>query len=129
MKKFLFSLFILSVIFFSGCAKKKEETKVLEPEELIKEEAEPIKVVPPELTSSPSPRPEEEKILRNKKIQEALKIAGFYKGEIDGKIGPKTREAIRKFQAAKGLKVDGVVGPQTWQELEKILSSQIKPSP
>ncbi|MCM8778746.1 MAG: peptidoglycan-binding protein [Candidatus Omnitrophica bacterium] len=127
MKKKYFLCFSL-ILFFSGCA-KKEEVKIIEPEEFLKKEAETIKIIPPELSPSPSLSPEEEKILKNKKIQEALSIAGFYKGEIDGKIGPKTREAIRKFQSAKGLKVDGVVGPKTWQELEKILSAQQKPSP
>lgn len=124
MKKKIFFSLVLMVI-YSGCA-KREETKILEPEELLKEE-QVIKVVPPEISSSPSLAPEEEKVLQNKRIQEALKIAGFYTGEIDGKIGPKTREAIKKFQSAKGLKADGIVGPQTWRELEKILFS--KPTP
>lgn len=54
---------------------------------------------------------------RIKRIQQALKNAGFYKGEIDGKIGPKTKVAIRAFQKSKGLVVDGVVGQKTWDEL------------
>ncbi|MCM8766084.1 MAG: peptidoglycan-binding protein [Candidatus Omnitrophica bacterium] len=121
--KYFFAL-ILMLLFF-GCA-KKEETKILEPEEMLKEE-QVIKIVPPELSPSPTLSPEEEKVFQNKRIQEALKKAGFYSGEIDGKIGPKTREAIKKFQSARGLKVDGVVGPQTWKELEKILSAQPTP--
>jgi murein L,D-transpeptidase YcbB/YkuD len=52
-----------------------------------------------------------------RRIQSALKQAGFYQGGIDGKIGPKTKEAIRDFQQANGLKVDGKVGPQTWTQL------------
>lgn len=52
-----------------------------------------------------------------KEIQQALKNAGFYQGSLDGKIGPQTREAIREFQRAHGLKVDGVVGKQTWTAL------------
>ncbi|MFH1478564.1 MAG: peptidoglycan-binding domain-containing protein [Candidatus Omnitrophota bacterium] len=54
-----------------------------------------------------------------KQVQIALKKAGFYKGDIDGKQGPKTKEAIRAFQKARGLKVDGVVGKTTWQVLNK----------
>jgi len=54
-----------------------------------------------------------------KQVQLALKKAGFYKGDIDGKQGPKTKEAIRAFQKARGLKVDGVVGKTTWQVLNK----------
>jgi len=59
--------------------------------------------------------------LSPKQIQRALKKAGFYKGEIDGKIGAKTKEAIIKFQKAHGLKGDGVVGKRTNEELRKYL--------
>lgn len=58
---------------------------------------------------------------RTKQIQLALKKAGFYKGAIDGKIGPQTRRAIREFQKARGLKPDGVVGKKTWEELRTYL--------
>jgi len=57
-----------------------------------------------------------------KQIQRALKSAGFYQGPIDGKIGSKTKEAIIKFQKAKGLKADGIVGKRTSAELNKYLS-------
>lgn len=55
------------------------------------------------------------------KIQQALKNAGYYSGAIDGKIGKKTTEAIKKFQEANGLKVDGVVGSKTWNALSQYL--------
>lgn len=60
--------------------------------------------------------------LSPKQIQRALKSAGFYQGPIDGKIGPKTKAAIVKFQKAKGLKADGIVGKRTAPELNKYLS-------
>lgn len=59
--------------------------------------------------------------LNAKQIQRALKNANFYKGEIDGKIGPKTKEAIIKFQKAHGLKADGLVGKKTSTELRNYL--------
>lgn len=59
-----------------------------------------------------------------KQIQLALKNAGFDPGPIDGKIGKKTRRAIREFQKAKELKVDGVVGEKTWSELKKYLKER-----
>lgn len=56
-----------------------------------------------------------------KQIQTALKSAGFYKGPIDGKMGPKTKEAVKAFQKANGLKADGVVGKKTWMKLAPYL--------
>ncbi|MFH1458061.1 MAG: peptidoglycan-binding protein [Candidatus Omnitrophota bacterium] len=58
---------------------------------------------------------------RTKKIQSALSKAGFYKGEIDGKAGPSTQQAIKAFQKSKGLSADGIVGDKTWQELSAYL--------
>jgi peptidoglycan hydrolase-like protein with peptidoglycan-binding domain len=55
-------------------------------------------------------------------IQKALKNAGYYTGSIDGKIGTKTREAIKKFQKDNGLKVDGKVGKMTWAQLKFYLN-------
>lgn len=55
-------------------------------------------------------------------VQKALKEAGFYKGAVDGIVGPKTRSAIRAFQQEHGLTVDGVCGPKTWERLKAYLS-------
>lgn len=60
---------------------------------------------------------------RIKQIQAALKKAGFYKGEINGKVGPQVKRSIREFQKAKKLNPDGVVGPKTWDALEKYLKN------
>jgi len=79
----------------------------------------PTAAVPP--TSEAGHAVSTDKLERNKETQAALKAAGFYNGNIDGKIGPKTKRAIVEFQKAKGLKADGKVGPKTWAELEKYL--------
>ena len=42
---------------------------------------------------------------------------------IDGKFGPFTESAVKKFQQDKGLKVDGIVGPNTWGAICNSLSS------
>jgi murein L,D-transpeptidase YcbB/YkuD len=59
---------------------------------------------------------------RVREIQMALKAAGFDPGPADGKMGPKTRAAIRDFQIAHGLQADGKVGPKTWEKLEAFLT-------
>lgn len=56
-------------------------------------------------------------------VQAALKNAGFYAGDIDGKVGPKTKRAIEEFQKANTLKADGKVGPKTWAALSAYLSA------
>lgn len=57
-----------------------------------------------------------------RKIQTALKNAGFYKGAIDGKLGPQTKKAIREFQKDAGLMPDGIVGKRTREKLSNYLS-------
>ncbi len=54
---------------------------------------------------------------KNRQIQTALKNAGYDAGKIDGKIGAKTKKAVKDFQAANGLKADGKIGPKTWSKL------------
>jgi murein L,D-transpeptidase YcbB/YkuD len=54
-------------------------------------------------------------------IQAALKKAGLFKGAVDGKIGPETKDAVRKFQQANSATPDGVVGSKTWALLSKYL--------
>ncbi len=56
-----------------------------------------------------------------REIQTALKKAGYYKGEVDGQIGSKTKDAIKKFQQANSMNPDGVVGSRTWQLLSRYL--------
>jgi len=59
--------------------------------------------------------------ITTKEIQLALKNAGFDPGAIDGKMGPRTQQAVKEFQKTKGLTPDGVVGPKTWTQLSSYL--------
>ncbi len=83
----------------------------------VKSEEEVRKIMGPQEKAIKEKLPKD----RKKQIQIALQKAGFYKGKIDGKIGPQTKQAIREFQKAKGLKPDGAIGQKTWKELEKYL--------
>ncbi|MFH0940449.1 MAG: peptidoglycan-binding domain-containing protein [Candidatus Omnitrophota bacterium] len=58
-----------------------------------------------------------------KMIQQALKNLGLYAGDIDGSIGPKTKEAIKEFQSKNNLTPDGKVGPKTWAVLKNALNT------
>lgn len=41
----------------------------------------------------------------------------------DGIMGPVTRQEIKDYQAAHGLKVDGIPGPKTWASIESALTA------
>jgi hypothetical protein len=49
--------------------------------------------------------------------QERLKAAGFDPGLIDGVLGPRTREALRRYQASQGLPTTGALDEATRQVL------------
>ncbi|CAM4163869.1 peptidoglycan-binding protein [Bacillus subtilis] len=62
-----------------------------------------------------------------RQVQNALAALYFYpdKGAknngIDGVYGPKTANAVKRFQSVNGLTADGVYGPKTKAKLESLL--------
>ena len=60
-------------------------------------------------------------------VQNALQKLGFDAGTADGKDGPKTQDAVRKFQASVTVKVDGIVGTETRQALMDELARKAQP--
>ena len=52
-----------------------------------------------------------------RKMQDALKTKGYYKGAVDGKFGQGTEQSVRDFQANNGLTVDGKAGKRTQEVL------------
>ena len=43
------------------------------------------------------------------RVQERLARAGYYRGAIDGVIGPRTQYAIRAYERTHGLPADGII--------------------
>lgn len=96
------------------------EVELIRPEELppahpITEELKEKK--PQDISANLAP----DEATKNRQIQTALKNAGYDPGVIDGKMGTKTKKAVKDFQTANGLTVDGRVGPKTWTKLSAYL--------
>lgn len=60
-------------------------------------------------------------------VQKALNVLGYNdESNIDGIYGPKTADAVRKFQRDKDLEVDGDPGPITIRAINKALKDENK---
>lgn len=55
-------------------------------------------------------------------LQRELAAAGYSPGARDGRYGPGTQRAVRRFQRAQHLPADGIAGPQTFQHLRTTLA-------
>ena len=51
------------------------------------------------------------------RVQAALMRLGYYKGDIDGLLGPQTRAAITGYQNAQGLRPTGHMDIETLTRL------------
>ena len=98
------------VVFVRCVSGDRRDSTAGQPASLTEAKAEPL--LPPSGPFKPS----------TIEIQTALKNAGFYLDEVDGKLGPRTRKAIEDFQSGHNLKADGKVGPQTWSVLQGYLN-------
>ncbi|MDZ7957190.1 MAG: peptidoglycan-binding protein [Aulosira sp. DedQUE10] len=54
---------------------------------------------------------------RVSELQAALKLLGFYTGNVDGIYSTNTATAVSRFKQAAGLNPDGIVDTVTWQRL------------
>ncbi|MGE5280203.1 MAG: peptidoglycan-binding domain-containing protein [Deltaproteobacteria bacterium] len=128
----LFAVCALAVLVVSGCA--TYDPARLDDMEYRLSRLEKKVLPTPEATGAPektvvnaAPQPVEEETAApavaipdsptKKDIQQALKNAGYYDGEVDGKFGPKTKSAIEAFQDANNLIADGKPGVNTWEKL------------
>lgn len=53
-------------------------------------------------------------------LQRVLRDVGYNPGPADGKMGHRTRSAVKVFQKDRGLKVSGYVDKKTWKELNRV---------
>ena len=79
----------------------------------------PALVSPEPSITAPKPKldDKEKRKLQVMRVQIALKQLGLYNGEIDGILGPKTREAITFFQRVKDLTPNGRMTTETLNAL------------
>ena len=61
-------------------------------------------------------------------MQKILKVNGYYTGNADGKVGPKTLQAVKDFQKKHHLKPDGRVGFKTLMALSTYLKVEALPA-
>ncbi len=139
MKRFIIFGLCLCVLssLVLGCGKKQESLEQMQ--EPLSVEVTPVSTtpaVPTETIPAQAEKTQEAQLPlppagpykpTNEEIQTALKNAGYYTAEIDGKMGPKTLKAIKDFQAANNLEADGKVGPKTWSVLSKHLNPPAEP--
>jgi N-acetylmuramoyl-L-alanine amidase len=50
-------------------------------------------------------------------LQAALKLLGYFPGNVDAYFGESTVVAVTQFQQSAGIEADGVVGSATWNRL------------
>src|SRR5262249_14282433 len=53
--------------------------------------------------------------------QDRLKAAGFDPGPLDGGLGPRTKEALRRYQASQGLSMTGELDEMTRQASWRVI--------
>lgn len=71
--------------------------------------------------AAPAPTPPDRSVMQ---MQRALNFLGFGPLDVDGSAGPRTKAAIRAFQASAGLDVDGTAGPKTWAALDVAMTAK-----
>ncbi|HYH85749.1 MAG TPA: peptidoglycan-binding domain-containing protein [Pyrinomonadaceae bacterium] len=59
-----------------------------------------------------------------KQTQTILKQRGFYSGDVTGKLDTPTRDGLKKYQEAEGLKVTGTLNAATLQKMNITLTDK-----
>ncbi|MBV8858100.1 MAG: peptidoglycan-binding protein [Acidobacteria bacterium] len=61
-----------------------------------------------------------------KQAQAILKQRGFYAGDATGKLDAATRDGLKKYQEAEGLKVTGTLNAATLRKMNVVLTDKQK---
>jgi len=61
---------------------------------------------------------------RVRALQRHLRAASIDPGPVDGRFGPLTEAAVRRFQRARGLADDGIAGPRTARRLARVTATR-----
>jgi peptidoglycan hydrolase-like protein with peptidoglycan-binding domain len=75
-----------------------------------------LKFVLPKVYAKPAPSGPSRELVRD--VQRRLSVRGYYLIDVDGLMGPATRDAVRQFQMDAGLPVTGVVDQRLLAELD-----------
>ena len=51
--------------------------------------------------------------------QDDLNTLGYTTGGLDGIFGANTENAVKRYQASRGLAADGIIGCNTWRSLQE----------
>ena len=62
-------------------------------------------------------------LLNAQRVQMSLKNAGVYQGPVNGLIGRRTQQAVKRFQKLRGFEPTGTVDPITRQALLPYLAN------
>lgn len=111
------SFLLGAVLLLAGCAGEPTTTPAA-PGATTPPQARPPAPAPaPSRPQQPEPPPAVDENMTSFELQERLNQLGYKVGTVDGVIGPRTVEALKKFQSDNNLTPSGTLDVQTIKKL------------